>query len=402
MVLQNIFEFRFKVHPMKAHIQQLMMSALMLALSASLQGQITIYSSDYPLSPGTDLVASALFPSEVPLPEEGGDKIYDYSTLQRSDMYSIKLYDGSKNPAFPDATIMQRSVSYTLKFPIYEQSYEAITEDAYYGVGKTQLKATYSLSEATGSDSDYIHIPRVDLEYPSKRAYVKFPMTYGDAWEETEVVVTQFELTMPAYELQNTPCEIIEYKNTSREVVGYGNLILPDEDGSPSRPIEVLLVKIREVKTDSIFMDGELAPADLVYAFLSEQGETSITEGYVFEMKGLGRQPLMIPLADDGRPEEVLFRPKAVELTSVPGFKKHDLAIYPSIVGPGQVITVGDGASYESQRVELVGVQGRVIELKNLQNNQFRIPSGLQPGLYFVRQIGAASQLISGRIIIKQ
>jgi len=365
------------------------------------KAQISITKSDYPFKPGLDIFHVDYDGSKWSLPEEGANKTYDYAHLVKDETFNEQNLDGSKNSSFPDATIKEKTLYNIAGFEYRVHRYYAVTDKSFYGVGRTQFDSTHSLATVTGVSTDQIHYPQADLEYPNKRDYMKFPMTYGDSWEETETEVTQFELTIAAFGLNKTPGTAIKHQSSAREVVGYGKLIIPDDDGKASAGIDVLLVKIIETSVDSVFLGGAPAPKALLDAFNFTQGRTTVLRAYTFEMIGLGRQALTITFDEMGIAEDAVFRPRAAAVATGSNDIVQNISIYPSTLRPGDILNVQLPSQDVIASLQLVNLQGVSISLQNIGPGKYLVPQHLAPGMYvYEAKNQEATRMASGKLLV--
>src|SRR5690606_38704120 len=101
---------------------------------------------------------------------------------------------------------------------------------------------------------------------------IQFPMTYQDQWTQSFDRVVDFELNIASYGMVDAPGFLRETTTENREVVGYGELTIPQPNGSPSLPMVVLLLKVNRITLDSFFVAGQPAPAPMLAAFGLIQG----------------------------------------------------------------------------------------------------------------------------------
>lgn len=380
---------------------------LTLAMAFTLIGhaafaQITITKADYPVVLGEDPFTVDVNKG-TKLPEEGADKTYDYSSLKISSEEEETYYDATDIKAFPEATVFTNVDMTVAGFDFRTRHYTATTDDGHYEVGRTQFDSTHSLLMVTGNAADEMHFPTADLPYPNHKSFLKFPATYKDSWEETQIETTQFDLTVAAFGLNKTPGEVRRRRITTREVVGYGKLTLPGKDAKPSKSIDVLLLKYFETRIDSVFLGGAPAPPALLAAFQFTQGNTSTYRVYIFETKGFGLQPLFINYDEGGNAEKATYRPRTADVVNSISSIEHNLEVYPNRVREGQLITVKLGQNETLDNLRLLSMQGTEIPMVKMDNNQFLIPMGIKPGLYVYEARNTTETKVAvGKIIVCQ
>ena len=360
-----------------------MVVLLTVVLQQSAGAQVKITNNDYPLEPGLDSVWFDQSGASIPIPEKGPNKQYDYSGLIRTSSQILKILDGGKHSVIKGATHKHRG-DYTIQgydFRTFE--YVRVDADGYSTVGRAQFDTSHSLILVTGNANDIMHFPDYDQEYTHPRTMMKFPFAYEDEWSGMDIQVTKFDITVAAFGLNQVPGEIVRRRYQKREVVGYGELTIPDGEGGKSLPINVLLVNTRDSIIDSVFLAGQPAPTALLDAFKFTQGRTKIYETYSFEMRGLGRQPLGFVLDQNGVVDYTFYRPRAARLVvGAPEINIGSAApsIYPTQVQSGGVINVSEGFD----NAKLTSLDGKTHVLVGNGTQGYHL-SELQSGMYVLQ-----------------
>jgi len=354
-------------------------------LPNQLRAQITLTSKDYPLKVGPDSFLIDNNGAAIALPKGGADMKWDYSNLTQSSARVDQVLDGSKLSAFDEATHKHRTAYVVQAFRFRAMDYERVDENGYSTVGRVQFDTAHSLLTVTGNAADEMHFPYYEQKFTHPRKKMKFPYSYQDGWEEMDIQLTKFDLTVAAFGLNKTPGEIVRRRYQKREVIGYGELSLPNGSGGKSQPIHVLLVNIKDSIIDSVFLAGSPAPAPLLAAFNFTQGNTWHYEVYAFEMRGLGRQPLGFTLKANGDVSYAYYRPRAARLvvgTSEPSVQK-DASVYPSQVMAGQALKV-IGPAQQVHTAKLIATDGKVYALQHQSVNSYLVPD-VAPGVYLLQ-----------------
>ncbi len=274
----------------------------------SLEAQVTITKDNFPRETNfTDhlYVKSGV---EVIVPSEGPYQIWDYSGIEGATLTEQVFQDASNDADFPEALNYRRRDTDFQQFTIPYDAYEKLDETGYYPVGFKYVDTSFPLTAISGGADDVLRFPPSVVSPDGNNYYVQFPLEYQKQWENTFSGLVNFELTIAAFGLNQTPGFNKRTSNVTREVVGYGELVIPLEDGSPSNAVEALMVKSSFTHVDSFFVGGAPAPAALLNAFGIVQGETSEGLSYSFFTPGSGAIILLVNVGEN----EYNYRPKAL------------------------------------------------------------------------------------------
>ncbi|MGB0931369.1 MAG: T9SS type A sorting domain-containing protein [Chitinophagales bacterium] len=237
-----------------------------------LNAQVTLKKSNFPVQAGTDVYYSKTNTS-IATPSEGSNQLWDYSEIPLGTQLSVQDEDASNDPGFPNASIRFLGNLNFQGFEIPNYSYLSIDETGYKNVGNKVIDTSFPIGSITGGANDVLRFPPIARPYEGgTNDLIRFPANYKDQWSDTYIAYTDFELTVGAFGLNQTPGVDKQYLSYTREVVGYGELIIPLEDGTPSDPVEVLLLKVTSSRIDSFFVGGFPAPPALLGAFGTTQG----------------------------------------------------------------------------------------------------------------------------------
>ncbi|MEZ4886551.1 MAG: T9SS type A sorting domain-containing protein [Chitinophagales bacterium] len=252
-----------------------------------LQAQITITQDNFPRQASfTDAVYISRNAGVV-TPSEGQNQIWDYSAIPLGELAEDVYYDASNDPDFPEALNYYRRSTSFQEFRIPYDGYENIDAMGFYQVGSRSIDISFPITAISGGPNDVLRFPPTVRGAEGRNDYVKFPLAYQTQWSATLVAYTDFELTVAAFGLNQTPGSNKRIVTINREVVGEGKVIIPMEDGSPSQPIEVLMIKSTFTAIDSFFLAGAPAPAVLLNAFGIVQGQvTNSDAAYSFYTSG--------------------------------------------------------------------------------------------------------------------
>ncbi|MEZ4958131.1 MAG: T9SS type A sorting domain-containing protein [Saprospiraceae bacterium] len=351
----------------------------------ALQGQVTIDQSNFLRGTTyTDTLANAM-PSTLGTPSEGANQVWDYSALVAADFEYEEHFGVNNHPDFPTATSYYQNDLIFQGFVIQNFNYEAVDASGWSIVGQEIKNITYPIAAITGGPTDSLHFVGGNFAYPVPSDLLNFPMTYQDQWTTEITGNTPFELTVAAFGLNKTPGYRKRTVTTTREVVGYGELTIPTLDGTPSAPMEVLLMKSFTSAVDSVFLGGAPAPAPLMAAFGLTQGSTASSLDYLFYKPGFGSAVLFY---SPDEPGEFSFRPQAAEVVSgVREAKLMQVRHFPNPVVSGQTLTIEMESPIANGLVRLIDMQGKLVMETTFDNSfgqtvQLQTPNGTRAGLY--------------------
>lgn len=271
--------------------------------------QPTLKNSNYPVPAGyldVDYVKSGL----IEEPQGGANQVWDYSDISAGNRRETQYHDATNDQDFNNAHIYWRRNSAFQDFSFPYDAYEQVDETGHYQVGVRIIDTSYPITAITGGANDVLRFPPTIRLQEGQNFYLKFPMTYQSKWESNFVNYTDFELTVEAFGLNQVPGYNKSIITGTREVVGYGDIIIPMEDGTPSPPIEVLLIKSFTTAVDSFFLGGQPAPPALLAAFGLTQGSVSNSEEepyYSFYSPDFDNAVMALDFQD----EFYLYRPSA-------------------------------------------------------------------------------------------
>lgn len=373
-------------------------------LALPLMAQVTINQSNFPRTAGYIESGFQAEITGVSLPTEGNGQTWDYSALSSIGPFGSTWIDASGDPDFPTA-LNYENQEYT--FAGYDRTgreYESVDADGWYIEGRFLNDTSHSITAVTGGPNDVLSFPEQVQDFEGRVNYLDFPVSYGASWTQQHVEITSFNLTVAAFALNNTPGTQKRIHTQTRTVVGEGTLVIPDENGNPSGPLDVLLIKVENRSDlDSVFLGGQPAPAPLLTAFGVDQGELiEYNDFYVFYTPNFATPVLNINLTANGDISSVYYKPSAAELaTSISDeLPVNMFAMYPNPVRSGDVINIEMlEKATSAASVELMDLTGRVVYSSSVSANndiaRLALPTDMTSGLYSVLVRGANTEVIS-------
>jgi len=392
-------------------MKQSILLLLAMLLASPFFAQITFERPDYNFTTeGGTIVSWNMATDGVMFPEEGANVVWDYSAQALSSSYSYSKEPLVSDPLFTDANLVEMSSGLALN--LVEQGvnfYERLDQDGYKVVGRSTAALSVPAQTITGGANDTISFLGSSNLYEEPLYYVKFPMNYEDTWDTEINIEGNYLMTVAAFGLNHVPASsIYNYKET-KDVAGYGTLILPHPDGDGTVSLDALLLKGTTVRTDSFFLAGQPAPQLMLDALGLVQGGVSIETDYLFYAKGLDRSALYvgvkngqittISMADDIR--NVISAIKLVPDNLV------ETTVFPNPT-TGNFQVSFDKPDAKAWDISIYDPLGRLVNQAIIDapagevSQQLSLPRSTNPGWYpFVIRNADRMVRASGRILLK-
>lgn len=373
-----------------------------------LLAQVTIDQSNFPATAGYTDAFSLGGTAGVVAPSVGASQTWDYSALVETGQVNIVRIDATSDPIFVDALNHLESNRSIQGLLIPSHVYTAVDANGYYEYGRSFSDTTYSITPVSGGVNDSLNFPDGNhvFQFDNGRPeYLGFPATYQSSWTGTRIEPMNFNLTVAAFGLNNTPAQQVRRVTDTREVVGYGTLVIPLPNGDPSAPMEVLLIESTVSSIDSFFLAGSPMPEPLMSAFGLTQGATASSSAFLFFMPDF-HSPLLRFGMDGQSIASIGYRPVGATVpTGISSVELENVSIYPNPVAAGTSLTINLGEAGKAvSAIELIDVTGRLVVYQNLQstNASLDIPASLVSGVYSViLRDSEAAPLKTSRIVVK-
>lgn len=355
-----------------------------------LNSQITIEQEDYLFL--TDFVDTVYWAQSqtIEAPSEGPDQFWDYGNLSHTNTSYTELKSADGNPHYPDAFgYWESNFTFSgLIAPVIQ--YYAIDEDgSQYQPGVFYQDTTHSINPISGGSRDELTFPeRFDL-FEGRVNLLEFPLEYTNMWEGSRKEVTDFNVTVEAFGMAQAPGNRTRFLSEEREITGWGEVVIPNAEGEPGHPIEVLQVKVIQNMVDSFFVGGSPAPPNLLNPFGLTQGSETTYTFYLFFTKGFHNNVLRVNLGSSGEVFSASYRPSANDLISntFDIATANDFKLYPNPARTGSSVTIETGDQFTEGYIRIVDISGRQVHRSAIDNQtgqiQLDLPAHLISGNYF-------------------
>lgn len=293
----------------------------------------------------------------------------------------------SPSSAFPNASFYNNA-HYNLAVLGYETTnIKNVTSSGVVMYGEHIDRQALSLAAMTSNTADSLVFPTQDIVYSAPEVHLKYPMTMSDTWTDNIKVSTNFNLTVAAFNLNNTPGERRASFTIKNTVVGWGKMKVNDENATPSGYMEVLMVKIERTVADSFYLGGSPAPTSLLTAFGLSQGQTQSKYSYAFYRAGEYAELLEVIYTDNSFStiEKCDVHEDRLKPTSIQTISKEQINIYPNPVTNGSFTVMVDGMN-ENFSYQIFNITGQMVTTGILPSNGVvSLQDNLPAGTYIIK-----------------
>lgn len=338
---------------------------------------------------------------QMSIPARGPNQSWDFSMINPSKIL-VQNNKPASSPDFLQAYRYSTSELSIQQFDARTDFYWALDASGYYPYGREVYDTAYSLQSLTGNPADTFFIP-ADIEiYDGFTRLIEFPANYGDSNVSRSVETTNFMLSIQNFGLNKTPGQVRRILEEQRKVAGWGTLVIPDENGNPSGPIPVLMIKAYFKSVDSIYVGGAPAPPALLSAFGTSQGVTVYDTAYVFYTENFASW-VASAFGDPGQINTVRYRPAAARTISLEEQNIAALDLYPNPIRRGSHLMINTEETISN--VQLVNTTGALVweqQLSDTGKPGLTLPSQVEPGMYILQAFGASGKRLGhARLIIE-
>jgi hypothetical protein len=269
----------------------------LLALPALAQSPITLTQATFPVSASTvERYQDAALPAGLGAPATGANQNWDYRALTPSgSAYQLFNQSVPASPAFAGAQWARANTTNVGNLSYVATTYFTLASTGRMALGRSIIRQPFSLATRTGGANDSLVVSRQNVSYGGAAGIVDFPLplTAGSRSQQTFRIGVTGTLTVAAAGLSRVPFRLVQRYTYVDSVAGWGTLRIPVAGRSTgSDPLPVLLVRSRTIRQDSVYLNGQPAPAALMSTFGLSQG--AVTAFYLDHFWRTGSaQPLL-------------------------------------------------------------------------------------------------------------
>lgn len=327
----------------------------------------------------------------------GANANYNYGNLSDLSITTTVHSDASDSiNGYPSGMNDFRPISMisVLQTPLGANEFYKVDANGVSTVAVHVQGANDNIGAITGNSSDQVEIPAQRITLNSAWRALDFPTSFNSAaWTDTARRRTLFNLTFTAQNLIAVPGSFDVIFINNREVVGYGQLTIPDENGVPMAPVEVLMIRENLTVIDSVYLGGAPAPPTLMGFFGLTQGDRVNSQRYLFYAPGTSLPVMSYSFDSQGNVMGGGYRPGQARLAQKylgqSDFSLSNSELYPNPLNEGEALHVKlpEGQNWASYKI--LSITGQLIAEANLAPSQNESPiaesAELGAGLYLLQ-----------------
>lgn len=364
-------------------------------------GQITLNQSSFNASyVGTDSTRRAdsssmngMFPT-ITATTNGS---WDLSTLNYNSTNFFRPRTTVSSSTFPSAaqaTNMIYQINASLAY--HTNIVEAFTSNAYEFLGEQISRQAIPLVSLTGSATDSLVFLAQDVVYSSPKTEIKFPATMNTNWTGTYSFQTNFNLTIAAMSLNNTPCFRKTNYTYSNAVIGWGTVRVKNANGMPTAYMNVLMIRRMETVTDSFYIGGSPAPASLLTAFGLSQGMVSndykdefVRTGEITPIAGVAYKGTTFAQNQIDYIETHMNRLPSPSTSLFNVSKNNSFNLYPNPIVNNQFTLTTTDKTIKELRYDIININGQIVKIGSVTLNSgsatIQLDKSNPSGIYYIR-----------------
>lgn len=382
----------------------LLFGSLFFSWAAFSQSAITINASDMPV-PTSNLHTLSIMSANPPAASLGDNQNWDYSSYGSSSASTVQYLPETRT-FFTNAgvDIYFDAVKGLAPLAGYAVAHEVdFNTSGIYYKGMTVYKQSQPLVAFTGNSGDSLKLQEQLLLFSTPRMAVKFPCTANSGWRsQTNRAVVNFNITVASAGLNNTPGQHVFRYVENDSVVGWGKLRIYTPNG-PSIPYDVLMVRYETYTIDSIYLNGMPAPAPLLSAFGTFQGnKAELFYAENFHMKGSWYY-LMRRFYKNDNTYSVLsgsnINMDNISTTGIEEEMQYSSLIFPNPTNGSELNVEIMGKNIAFSQYEVMDMMGRTVQtgktnLNGMSKANISLNENLANGTYFIKIIDTDNQAI--------
>lgn len=373
------------------------------SMATQAQTAITLTQSNFPATATTTDSWSNALTTNVAAPSLGASQTWNYANLQGI-LPDTRTYAApAAGSPFPGAT---RTVNNSLTLGVVNLTrlnYQQLSATSLSNLGQSNPTQRYSLQQVTGSNTDSLIVPAQST--PANYQIISFPFTAGSHLRQTYRIGVVGRLKVPAFFLNNAPMRLVQRIVRVDSVAGWGNVLLPAAN-SGTASVRALLVRRKYVQTDSLYLNGQPAPAALITALNLQQGQQTVTYSDWFYRENSGQTLLELyyPNASYQAPNEIYYSTEASLLsTSRSAALLTGINAYPNPAPTGgSVMLAATNGQHQTVNLTVRDMLGRTLTTGTGITGQYtNVLAGLPQGNYFLEVRTAEGRQGTQRISVQ-
>jgi len=368
-----------------AFLLSILVFSIAVSRVALAQTAITLTAANTPLKAGamTELIFDT---TKLAVPSKGANQTWNYGSTALQTSFADQIFP-STDKAFTSAAVFD-TIGEDVLVSSGSESY-GIPYDEVFDMGTSSIVEPgisvpangYNIDEISGGTNDSLWVPAQDAMFSTPVNYLAFPATMGSTWSTANATRTiDMQVRVAALALLYGTGKI-DFKKISSfsitdTVIGWGNLTVPSMSGSGATT-PVLMVKMNEVRVDSFYLNGSIAPAIILSEFHLKQDTVSSYYSYAFYAQGSFAPLLKIYYS--GPNYTVPMSAESYQSTSAgvaEPSQAQGIQIYPNPATSSLSIANSSGP------FTIIDPLGRSYDVR--QNTNTLDVSSLAPGVYFV------------------
>jgi hypothetical protein len=337
----------------------------------------------------------------VVIPSRGPNQIWDYSSLvYNSDVtFDYKMPDKT---IYGNATFIATNLTDVLSsnavLPYEEGRY--VDSSGYYIGASYYDEQRLDISATTGASGDSLIIPEQYNVMEKPLYLIKFPCAYGDSFSVNTSRILDMRITVSGEGINDAPVKRVHYINQWSSVIGWGKLTLPYNAGK-SNAVDVLLIQKSLTVIDSMLLNGQPAPAQLLQGFNIVQGAKA-TYGSYFFVRDQNKNPLLqiTTTANFKTIKSVLYDANTLYALNANNTAQSSLSLYPN---PARHSFTLNMPSEENNSIMLINQQGQeVYHQQKVSGSNIQIATDqLAQGIYIVKVNSTSGKVYTSKIVIE-
>lgn len=364
-------------------------------------GQITLnqssFNSSYIGTDSTRRADSSSMSGVFPTITATANGSWDLSTLNYTTSNYFRPRTTVSSSTFPSAaqaTNMIYQINATLAYNT--NVIEAFTSNAYEFLGEQISRQSIPLVSLTGSATDSLVFLAQDVVYSNPKTEIKFPATMGTSWTGSYSFQTNFNLTIAAMSLNNTPCYRKTNYTYSNAIIGWGKVRVKNMAGMPTAYMNVLMIRRMESVNDSFYIGGSPAPASLLTAFGLSQG--MVSNDYKDEFV---RTSEITPIAGVAYKSTTFAQNQIdyieVHMNRLPNpttslfniSKNNNFSLFPNPIANNQFTITTTDKTIKELQYDIININGQVVKtgiaFMNNGNVTIQLDKANPSGIYYIR-----------------